>query len=96
MSSQRDDDDVEAIARRAARDEVKRLAWKLGYFVLGIALVRVSIRGFAAATLAGGAWPWGVLALAIGVVLFCAGAYFLAATFDLDRTVLRWLRARRT
>ncbi|GGM57499.1 hypothetical protein J2752_001002 [Halarchaeum rubridurum] len=95
MASRRDDD-VEEIARRAARAEVKRLAWKVGYFVLGIALVRVSIRGFAAATLAGDAWSWGVLALAVGVVLFCAGAYFLAATFDLDRTVLRWLRAWRT
>ncbi|GAD53072.1 hypothetical protein MBEHAL_1832 [Halarchaeum acidiphilum MH1-52-1] len=91
-----DSDDVEAIARQAAREEVKRLAWKLVYFVLGIALVRASIGALAAATDTGGAWPWGVLALAIGIALFCAGAYLLAATFDLDRAVLRWLHARRT
>ncbi|GGN12884.1 hypothetical protein [Halarchaeum nitratireducens] len=84
-------DDVQRAAERAARGEVRRLFWKVVYFLLGVSLVAHSMATPQAVASAGS--PLATAAVgAVGVLFFVGGAYLLAYVFDIDRVAVRWLR----
>ncbi|MBP2250353.1 hypothetical protein J2754_000650 [Halarchaeum solikamskense] len=81
-------DDVQRAAERAARGEVRRLFWKVVYFLLGVSLVAHSMATPQAVASAGSP----LATAAVGVLFFVGGAYLLAYVFDIDRGAVRWLR----